>query len=100
SYTDAQVAGLDENTLNLYMWYLGAWHIGANPGRNTFSNEVWGDFDVTKLTGAPGGVGGNPPPVGPPIPTLNEWGIIIFLILLAGVSVMMLRRRKSGVSAH
>lgn len=32
----------------------------------------------------------------PAIPTLNEWGMIITFLLLAGAGFMMMRRRKSG----
>ena len=92
TYTAADVSGFDENTVTLYMWYGSKWNTGANPGRNTSSNEVWGDFDVTNLTGTPGGVGEGEPPI--VIPTLNEWGMIILITLLIVVAIIVLKKQK------
>lgn len=96
TYSDAQLAAnlIDENTVELYVWYGGAWHLGASPGRNITTNEVWGTFNVTDLTGAPVAVGGG---IGGPaaIPTLNEWGIIVLMMLLAGIGAYTLRRRHA-----
>ena len=100
SYTDAEVAaaGLDENTLNLYIWYEGAWHLGNNPGRDTVANKVWGTFDVTKLSGAPGGIGGNPlAPVGGYLAPVNKLTILApyfaFVALVGAVSTVFVIRR-------
>ena len=65
TYNDTDVAGLDENTLNLYIWHDNQWNLGSDPGRDTVNNEVWGIFDVTKLTGSPAALGGATPPNAP-----------------------------------
>ena len=35
---------------------------------------------------------------GPSIPTLNEWGLILFSVLLLGLSLLILQRRKNARS--
>ena len=41
-----------------------------------------------------GDIGVYPPQSDEPIPTLTEWGVIIFMIVIMGIGVMILRRRR------
>jgi len=99
-YSDAEVSakGLDENTLILYVWYGGAWNAPvSSPGRDVINNKVWGTFNVTDLTGAPAAPGGSPP-LSAAIPTLNEWGLIIFGSLILVIAVRSIRRKQRFVN--
>jgi|GEM_PF-2770296 len=93
-YTHAELnaKNLDENMLILYVWYAGAWHAPiSSPGLDVVNDKVWGTFNVTDLTGAPAAPGG--PTVGA-IPTLSEWGFIIFGFLIFIGAVWSIRRQR------
>ena len=95
-YSDAEVTakGLNEDTLILYVWYGGTWNAPvSSPGRDTVNNKIWGTFNVTDLTGAPAAPGG-PTGGGAAIPTLSEWGLIFFGLLIGAFAVWSIRRQR------
>ena len=72
TYTDAEVAGLDEDALTLYYWSnsAGTWIQFSNIVRTPASNTISCDIDVTLLGGtyiALGGTAPAAPPAAPPV---------------------------------
>lgn len=63
SYTDAEVAGLDESALTLYYYSnsTGTWVQFSNIVRNTAANTISGSIDVTLLTGTYVSLAGSAP---------------------------------------
>jgi hypothetical protein len=76
-YTDADVAaaGLNESLLKLYWWNGTSWLECSNTGVDTAANYIWAKIDqtstpnVSQLTGAPFGGGGQPADQPYPPPT-------------------------------
>jgi len=66
TYTDAEVAGLDESSLGMYYFKAGAWHKCSDTGVNTVSNYVWANMIRDELSGSPIAIGGTVPPAPPP----------------------------------
>jgi len=66
TYTDAQVSGLNENTLTLYAYSSGTWTELSSVSRNTAANTVTGSISVTQLTGTIIALAGTPAPSPPP----------------------------------
>jgi hypothetical protein len=55
------------------------------PFGQTFSPRVWNGTVYYELAGP-----------ATPIPTVNEWGMIIFSLMLAGSAIWMIRRRRTA----
>jgi hypothetical protein len=99
TYTDAEVAGLDESSLGIYCFTAGAWNRCPDTGVNTAANYVWANIAKGELTGSPvafggavapapvGGGGGAPPsPPAPPPGTTDLSGFIsVYGIFIASV---------------
>ena len=70
TYTDAEVAGLNEASLGMYYFKAAAWHRCSNTGVNTAANYIWANMTKDELSGSPVAIGGTaapapaPPPVG------------------------------------
>jgi len=58
TYTDAEVAGLDESSLGMYYYKTGAWHRCSATGVNTGTNTIWANMTSTELSGSPIAFGG------------------------------------------
>ncbi len=76
-------------------------YIGFNQGSFLFSNAGYGSYTITTTTTACG-VGAPPPPTvdvvtlsEPPtiVPTLTEWALILFGLILAGGAALYIQRR-------
>jgi hypothetical protein len=73
-----------------------------NPGQQNSDNDSHGDVcdncplvdNEDQLDSNGNGIGDACDTGGEAIPTLSEWGMIIFMILIFGISVIMLYRRK------
>ena len=70
TYTNAEVAGLDESALTLYYWSssLSSWVQFSDIVVNTAANTITGSIDVTLLTGTYVALAGSAPTVAPPVP--------------------------------
>ena len=70
TYTNAEVAGLDESALTLYYWSssLSSWVQFSDIVVNTAANTITGSIDVTLLTGTYVVLAGSAPTVAPPVP--------------------------------
>ena len=70
TYTNAEVAGLDESALTLYYWSssLSSWVQFSSIVVNTAANTITGSIDVTLLTGTYVALAGSAPTVAPPVP--------------------------------
>jgi len=105
-YTDADIVGLNENTLRMLWWNdaTGEWVACSNTGVNTtdqngYSGYIWAYIDQTTipslsdLTGAPfGGQGSSPERV----PVLTPIGLLTLIgILNVVLAVATMRRKKS-----
>ena len=109
TYTDAEVAGLNESSLGMYYFKAGAWHRCSDTGVYTATNTVWADMTKDELSGSPvaiggaaapapeppegGGGGGAPvptPPVPPPPGTTDIRGMVsaagVFLSSVTAIS--------------
>ncbi|GAI03431.1 unnamed protein product, partial [marine sediment metagenome] len=62
TYTDAEVAGINESTLGMYYFKAGAWHRCSDTGVNTAANYVWANMLRVELSGSPVAVGGTAAP--------------------------------------
>ena len=73
-------------------------YIGFPQGAFLFGNAGWGSYTITTTTTACG-VGAPPPPTvdvvtfAVTIPTLTEWAMILFALLMAGSGAVLVRRR-------
>lgn len=63
TYTDAEVAGLNEATLGMYYYKAAdtAWHRCSDTGVNTAANYIWANMTSAELSGSPVAIGGQPP---------------------------------------
>lgn len=109
TYTDAEIAGLDESILVMYYYKAAAWHECSDTGVNTADNYIWANMLRGELGGSPvafgeavepepepepapppgggGGGGGLPPsPPAPPPGTIDLSGFInVYGIFTASV---------------
>ena len=105
-YTDADIVGLNENTLRMLWWddTTGEWVACSNTGVNTtdqngYSGYIWAYIDqktipsLSDLTGAPfGGQGSSPERV----PVLTPIGLLTLIgILNVVLAVATMKRKKS-----
>ncbi|MCK4305239.1 MAG: hypothetical protein KAY24_13465, partial [Candidatus Eisenbacteria sp.] len=51
TYTDAEVAGLDESSLVMYYFKAAAWHECSDTGVNTATNTIWANMTRSELSG-------------------------------------------------
>jgi len=60
TYTDAEVAGLNESTLAMYYYKAAdsAWHVCSDTGVNTVTNTIWANMTQAETAGSPVGIGG------------------------------------------
>ncbi len=70
TYTDAEVAGLDESSLGMYYYREAdsAWYRCSDTGVNTAANYVWADMWDYELSGSPVAIGGSAAPEPAPEP--------------------------------
>ena len=73
SYSDDEVAGLDESSLGMCYFTEdplpdGAWHWCSNTGVNTAANYVWAYIEEDELPGSPIAIGGTAAPEPEPEP--------------------------------
>ena len=89
AYVNPGLGGqIDANGVVTWSWYLGAWD----------ADDAWGRTAVMQLKGDP--VAAQPTPTAPPggggqpVPTLSLAGIMALVVLLAGIAVAILVRRR------
>ena len=106
-YTDADIGGLNENTLRMRWWNatIGVWIACSNTGVNTtdqngYSGYIWAYIDKTTtpslsdLEGAPFGGQWSPAPT--PVPAFNAIGLLALIgILSAVLAVETSKKQKS-----
>ena len=74
TYTDAEVAGLDESTLVMHYFKAAAWHECSDTGVNTATNTIWANMTRDELSGSPVAFGGAVAQEPEPAPTPGEGG--------------------------
>ena len=74
TYTDAEVAGLDESSLVMYYFKAAAWHECSDTGVNTATNTIWANMTRSELSGSPVAFGEAVAPAPAPAPPPVEGG--------------------------
>ena len=105
-YTDADIGGLNENTLRMRWWNatIGVWIACSNTGVNTtdqngYSGYIWAYIDKTTtpslsdLEGAPFGGQWSPAPT--PVPAFNAIGLLALIGILSAVLAVETSKKKS-----
>jgi parallel beta-helix repeat protein len=105
-YTDADIVGLNENTLRMQWWNgtTGEWIACSNTGVNTtdqngYRGYIWAYIDDTTipslsdLTGSPFGGRGSPERV-PVLTPIGKLGLIGMLSAIAAVTITKRRKRR------
>jgi hypothetical protein len=109
SYTDAEIAGIDEQTLKMYYYQSSAWNVCSSTGVNAAGNIVWADMTAAELAGSPLMFGGGPivpvTAVGGTVFPVDKLQILMPWLILAGLITLFtgsgalclvrIRRRKS-----